>query len=160
LAYSSTYKQSGTELVSSQVSRLLSNAFYRITKDDKTQFNINYRLYDQSQDARNFSQFNFNLSRRFLKDRLNIEADGLYDYGATNNSNNNGFVGNFLIEYNLTPDGRIRLKGFRKTEYDILNERNRNRTGIGLAYKREFNSLSEFFVKSKKSRIPIWKPKL
>ncbi|MEY4875304.1 MAG: hypothetical protein RL708_453 [Bacteroidota bacterium] len=160
LAYNSTYKQSGTELVSSQVSRLLSNAFYRITKDDKTQFNINYRLYDQSQDARNFSQFNFNLSRRFLKDRLNIEADGLYDYGATNNSNNNGFVGNFLIEYNLTPDGRIRLKGFRKTEYDILNERNRNRTGIGLAYKREFNSLSEFFVKSKKSRIPIWKPKL
>ncbi|MEN9523876.1 MAG: hypothetical protein RL065_2253 [Bacteroidota bacterium] len=160
LAYNSTYKQSSTELISSQVSRLLSNAFYRITKDDKTQFNINYKLYDQSQDARNFSQFNINLSRRFLKDRLTIEADGLYDYGATTTNNNNGFVGNFLIEYNLTPDGRIKIKGFRKTEYDVLNERNRNRTGLGLAYKREFNSLSEFFEKSKKTKIPIWKPKL
>ena len=160
LAYNSTYKQSGTELVSSQVSRLLSNAFYRITKDDKTQFNINYRLYDQSIDARNYSQFNFNITRRFFNDRLNIEADGLYDYGATTTNNNNGFVGNFLIEYNLSPDGRIKLKGFRKTEYDVLNERNRNRTGVGLAYKREFNSLSEFFEKSKKTKIPLWKPKL
>jgi hypothetical protein len=160
LAYNSTYKQSGSELVSSQVSRLLNNAFYRITKDDKTQLNFNYRLYDQGLDARNFSQFNFNLSRKFFNDRLNIEAGGIYDYGSVNTTNNNGFIGDFLIEYNLTPDGRIRIKGFRKTEYDILNERNRNRTGLGLAYKREFNSLSEFFIKSKKSKIPIWKPKL
>ncbi|MFM2224483.1 MAG: hypothetical protein RJA07_685 [Bacteroidota bacterium] len=160
LSYNSTYKQSGSELVSSQVSRLLNNAFYRITKDDKTQFNFNYKLYDQSLEARNFSQIDINFSRRFFNDRLNVEAGGIYDYGAVNNTTNNGFVGDFLIEYNLTADGRIKLKGFRKTEYDILNERNRNRTGIGLAYKREFNSLSDFFEKSRKTKIAIWKPKL
>ncbi len=164
LTYGSTYKQSATDLASTQVTRLLNNAFYRITKDDKTQLNLNYRLYDQQNPnpdiasaQRNFSQFNVSITKRFLNDRLTLDVGGVYDYGAVNINNTNGLFGDFNIEYNLTQDGTVRIRGFRKTEYDILYERNRNRTGIGLAYKKEFNHIGELFLSNKKKEKPILK---
>ena len=153
LTYSSTYKQSATDLASTQVSRLLNNAFYTLTKNDKTQFNINYRLYDQSTDVRNVSQFQANITQKFLNDRLTIDVGGIYDYGSVNTANNsNGLAGDFTIEYNIIPDGRLKLKGFRKTEYDILSERNRNRTGLGIAYRKQFDSFKELFESKKKKK--------
>ena len=167
LAYNSTYKQSATDLASTQVTRLLNNAFYNITKNTTTQLNVNYRLYDQNsniesgsiaQSQRNLSQFNVSITKRFLNDRLVLDVGGVYDYGAVSVNNTNGLFGDFNIEYNLTADGTVRIRGFRKTEYDVLYERNRNRTGIGLAYKKEFNRLGELFLRDKK-KASIKEPK-
>ncbi len=143
--FSGVYKNTLTEYASAQVSQRLNDAYYRLTKDDKTQINLNYRLYDPTADLRNFNEWNVNLTRRFLNDRLTFDGGLVYDYGKTETSNSTNFAGDFLLQYNLTPDGRVKLKGFKKTEYDILSERNRNRTGLGLSYRREFNNFSDLW---------------
>jgi hypothetical protein len=147
--FSNTYKATLSELASVQVSKQLNDAYKRLTKDDKTEIGLNYRWYDANALSRNYSEFNFNVSRRFLADRLTIFAGGIFDNGRSTSSASN-LGGDFLIEYNLTPDGRAKIKGYNKTEYDILNERNRNRTGIGLAYRKEFYGLKDLFLKPKK----------
>ena len=144
--FSGVYKNTLTEFASAQVSQRLNDAYYRLTKDDKTQINLNYRLYDPTADLRNFNEWNVNLSRKFFNDRLTFDGGLVYDYGKTETSNSTNFAGDFLLQYNLTPDGRVKLKGFKKTEYDILSERNRNRTGLGLSYRREFNNFSDLWL--------------
>jgi hypothetical protein len=143
--FNSVYKNTLTELASIQVSKRINDAFYRITKDDKTQINLNYRLYDAATDIRNYNEWNVNVSRRFFNDRLTIDGGFVYDYGKTETTNNTNLAGDFLVEYKLTLDGRVKLKGFKKTEYDILSERNKNRTGLGLSYRREFNTFEELW---------------
>ena len=150
--FSGVYKNTLTEFASAQVSQRLNDAYYRLTKDDKTQINLNYRLYDPTADLRNFNEWNVNLSRRFLNDRLTFDGGLVYDYGKTETSNSTNFAGDFLLQYNLTPDGRVKLKGFKKTEYDILSERNRNRTGLGLSYRREFNAFSDLWLALRRKR--------
>lgn len=64
----------------------------------------------------------------------------------------NNIAGNFEIRYNITPDGRIKVKVFRKGEYDIFQERNRNKTGVGIAYRREFDSMKDLAQQYKTKR--------
>jgi hypothetical protein len=49
------------------------------------------------------------------------------------------------MEYLLTPDGRVRINAFSKTDYDAYYLYNRTRSGLGLSYVREYNVLKELF---------------
>jgi hypothetical protein len=46
----------------------------------------------------------------------------------------------------------IKSSNIKKTEYDILSERNRNRTGLGLSYRREFNNFSDLWLALRRKR--------
>ena len=68
-------------------------------------------------------------------------------YGAAQTTqNSNALVGDFQLEYLLTEDGKLRMKG-----YSISNDRNLNRAsqasttqGVGIGYREEFNTWQEF----------------
>ena len=49
------------------------------------------------------------------------------------------------MEYLLSPDGRVRINAFSKTDYDAYILDNRTRSGLGLSYVRDYNRLSELF---------------
>ena len=54
----------------------------------------------------------------------------------------------FSIEYLITKDGRVRVKLFNQSvNSDIIQERNRYKTGVSLSYKREYDKLIELFRK-------------
>ena len=88
------------------------------------------------------------LSSQLLNNRLIINGNLGYrdsQYSSTN------FIGDFDIEYLLTENGNLRLKA-----YNHFNDRNYTmRTalttqGIGVMYKHDFNTWSNFFEFSKK----------
>ena len=58
-------------------------------------------------------------------------------------------IGDFNVEYLMTNDGKLRLKGFSQSNDRNLTQLNQAQTtqGAGLAYREEFNTLSEFFTK-------------
>jgi hypothetical protein len=59
------------------------------------------------------------------------------------------------FEYLITPDGRFRVIGFNRSDADpgdIAGVTRRNRTGIQLSYRRDFDTFEEFFTNEKRRR--------
>ena len=79
--------------------------------------------------------------------RLSINVGGNFDFGNTSTSiaSANNLAGDFSVEYSLTEDGRIRVRAFRDSEYDLFSDAYRNKGGVGLYFKKEFNSFKELF---------------
>ena len=145
-----------TELVSSQLSRYLTDWSSTIVKD--LEFFVNFSSYDNT----NFSEetlekrreLQLALSKRFFNDRLIINVGGNVDFGDSNSGGTTGntsgstfFGGNVSFEYSITKNRRWRMKAFTISDYDSYNtENNRTtRSGVGISYKREFDDFFDLF---------------
>jgi hypothetical protein len=65
------------------------------------------------------------------------------------NANSGQWGGEFLIEYIITKDRRLKIKAYSNTEPDLAGGR-RNKTGVGLSFRKEFDSLGDLLTFGKK----------
>ena len=83
-----------------------------------------------------------------LNGRLIISAGVNLDYNnpyINTGRNVNLFVTpDITAEWLLTQDGRIRLVGFNRTNYDLIGQR--VRTGVSLSYRKDFDRLTQLFA--------------
>ena len=93
------------------------------------------------------------MSYTFLEGRLRVTRDG----GVTNqvaNSNVPGFIGDWTVEYLLTQDGKLRVKMYNRTNYNVINSNIANQsnitTGFSIIHTQTFNELKEIFKRAKK----------
>ena len=98
---------------------------------------------------------NFGLKTTFLKNRLLINFGGNVDYKLLQSSSNSNFLftPDVSFEYLITPDGKFRVVGFNRSEADtgdITQITRRNRTGVLLSYRKDFDTFTEFFSGQKK----------
>jgi TamB, inner membrane protein subunit of TAM complex len=105
---------------------------------------------------------NFGVKTAFLKNRLLLNLGGNVDYklvqGATNSNSNFLFSPDVSFEYLISPEGRLRVIGFNRIDADpsdISGITRRNRTGVQLSYRKEFNSFTEFFTNQKRRAVKI-----
>jgi hypothetical protein len=54
-------------------------------------------------------------------------------------------IGNMSLEYILSEDGRYRLKGFRKSEFENVIDGQTIVSGIALIFTQEFNRFNELW---------------
>jgi hypothetical protein len=90
------------------------------------------------------------LTKRFFNDRVSVDIGGNIDLESEYRSQEdqaNNIAGDFTVEYRITEDGKVRVKVFRETDYDVLIERNRTKTGVGIFYRREFDKVKDLFKK-------------
>lgn len=135
------------EVFSNQFNNLLSQI------DPNLDVTMNYRIGTNS--AIN-NEFEFGFSRQFWNDRILVNANGYTDFG--NNSNepmdpsnqNTDFSGNVSVEMKLNKQGTFKVKGFSRSNDDVLTERQENTQGVGLFYTKDFNRLRELFRKQEK----------
>lgn len=166
-----------SEFISNQLSIYLTDWISRFVTE--VQLDINYRDYQNQLDGTGGGtgggsdpqteyerrrELQLALTKSFFNDRIEIDIGGNFDFGEANtttdtdgdgqadNARTNNIAGDFEIRYNITPDGRIKVKVFRKGEYDIFQERNRNKTGVGIAYKHEFDNMKELVQQFKNKR--------
>lgn len=162
-----------SEFLTSQLSMYASSFFDNMNVKD-LDLNVNFRQYDQGSSTSNsttLSQSQFDtrrelqlaLTKRFLNNRLSINAGGNVDFGdrfqydASTSSyvnNPNTYVtGDFQIDYALTKSGNLKVRAANKIDYDNFNQKNRNKTSIGLAYRQDFDNIYDLFkIKRKKSK--------
>ncbi len=99
---------------------------------------------------------NFGVKTAFLKNRLLVNFGGNVDYRLVSSANSNSnflFTPDVSFEYLISPDGRLRVIGFNRSDADLGDLSGiirRNRTGIQLSYRKEFNSFTEFFINEKR----------
>ena len=101
---------------------------------------------------------NFGLKTAFLNNKLLVNVGGNVDYRLNQQLNSNSnflFTPDVSFEYLISPDGRLRVIGFNRSDADlgdIAGVTRRNRTGVQLSYRKDFDTFPEFFTNQKKKR--------
>ena len=138
-------------VITNQLSKMLS----RISDD--FDIGVNYKPGDQVSQE----EFELALSTQLFDNRLTVSGNvGMtYDRVQKNASN---IVGDVDVSYKITEDGRWVLKAYNHSNVNSwYNYSNYDKTspytqGVGVAYTKEFNSISELFTRTrprKKDRI-------
>jgi hypothetical protein len=135
----------GSTTTSDFVSTQISNWLSEISND--FDIGVNYRPGDQISNQ----EVAVALSTQLFNERLLVSGN----FGVTQASElqyskgQSGLVGDFLLEYMLVEDGKIRLKVFNETNpYETFDQAGSLYTqGVGLIYQEDFNTIDEFFAK-------------
>ncbi|RMB63937.1 translocation/assembly module TamB [Dokdonia sinensis] len=95
------------------------------------------------------TQLDISASKKLLNDRLIVQVGSAVDLEGSSQASGEGapVIGNVSLEYLLTENGRYRLKGFRRNEFESVIDGQLIVTGIALIFNREFNKFSELFRK-------------
>ena len=164
---------SGYNVLSSTIGGVVSNAvsgffnkfLQKYVKNTSLYFDVNTSLGGSATDLQaNVAQLQAAAKSGFiftlLNGRLVISAGVNVDYNnpyITYNKNNNVLITpDITAEFIVTKDGRVRVVGFNRTNYDLLGER--NKTGVNLSYRKDFDHVSELF-KPNKIKAPAIKKK-
>jgi hypothetical protein len=147
-----------SQVFTGRISSELSDALAKLTGDKSLQIALNYNSYNASSsnstdpNSRNEVSFGIkkNLFKGTFKDRLSLEVGSKYDWGKANNTANNASsnfnpVGDFRLQYQFRDGGNVRGYIFRTSSYDVFENSNIARGGVGINWHRSFNKISEFF---------------
>jgi translocation and assembly module TamB len=140
---SATARTSASKLLTQQLNALSG----RYIRGVDIHFDVeSYEEYTETGPAGR-TELQLQVSRRFLDDRLTVEVGGQFDLEGerARDTELSDIAGDIAFEYILTDDGRYRVRGFRKTEYNTLGDGEVIFTGLSLVYIREFNRLMELF---------------
>jgi len=134
---------SSYEIMSAQLTRMLS----QISKD--FDIGVNYRPGDQLTPR----ELELALSTQLFDNRVTIDgAVGMNTYNDA--SQTTQIIGDVLVEVKITEDGRFRFKAFNRTNStgDVLISGYSPYTqGVGVVFRKEFNTLNELFKRKKKN---------
>jgi hypothetical protein len=155
-----TNAQPGTNLATTaarnSVNSILTDQLNNLTgsrvKGMDVQLGVN--TYDQSTGGEVYQRttVDYKVSQRILNDRVNIEAGGSIgvdernpSVGAVSNTN----AAQYAITYDLTKDGRLRLRAFHENAFDLFDGEIIN-NGIAIALTRDFEENSRDREKRRK----------
>lgn len=139
----------GSELLSNRVSSFLNSQFGSVTGVKNMQVGLNYKPANQN----NPEVLDVAVSKQFMDNKITVDGN----FGVSNKTqNSNQVIGDVVVDYKLSTDGRFRLKAFYRS-----NDNARAATaggpytqGTGFFYRVEFDTfdqmLKDFKKKSKK----------
>ena len=129
---------SGT--VSQQINNLLSSFV------NASNWNVGANI-STGDEGWNNAEYEGMLSGRLLNNRLLLNGQ----FGYRDNANaTTSFIGDFDIQYLLTPNGNLAIKMYNQTNDRYFTKSSLNTQGIGLIMKKDFSTWRELFGKSKK----------
>ncbi|MBQ9357496.1 MAG: translocation/assembly module TamB domain-containing protein [Prevotella sp.] len=132
---------SGT--VSSQINQLLT----QIIKNDDWNFGANISTGNEGWHNAEYEGI---VSGRMLNNRLLV--NGQFGYRDNATQANPSFIGDFDIQYLLTPGGSVSLKAYNQTNDRYFTHSSLNTQGIGIILKKDFGRLSELFSHQRRKR--------
>ncbi len=138
---SGSIEKSVSEFISNQVS-------YWISQFDE---NLVIDIDLASLDKEAFNTFQLRMSYSFLNGRLRVTRDGRFTDQATGTTAAS-ILGDWTVEYLLTPDGKLRTKIYNRTNYNTLNPNIKSTTttaGFSLMHTTSFDEIKLLFKRSR-----------
>ena len=139
-------EKSVSEFISNQIS-------YWVTQFDE---NLVVDVDLGSLDDEAFNTFQLRMSYSFLDGRLRVTRDGGFT-DQTSGTNVASILGDWSVEYLLSPDGKLRAKIYNKTNYNSLNPDLKSTTvtaGFSLMHTQSFDEIKNIFKKSRDKNRP------
>jgi hypothetical protein len=126
---------SGT--ISSQINSLLKN----VVNNNNWNFGANISTGDEGW---NNAEYEGLISGRLLNNRLLI--NGQFGYrDRTTTTATPSFIGDFDVQYLLTPSGSLAVKMYNQTNDRYFTRSSLNTQGLGFILKKDFTNLSDLF---------------
>jgi len=105
------------------------------------------------------TELDVRVSKKFMNDRLEVEASGTFDLEGNEkkytNATSQNMYGEFSVIYGLTEEGDYKVRAFRENAYDIFDGEVAY-SGVAFILEKSFNSLKDFIknnkLKKKESR--------
>jgi hypothetical protein len=106
----------------------------------------------QKGDAVAPEQLEVALSTQLFNNRILVNGNfGVGNYKDSEKTSN--IVGDVLVEYKITEDGKLRVRAYNKTNtYDLINDNAPYTQGVGISFKKDFNRFKEIFQRKKKKK--------
>lgn len=142
---SSTARSSGSQILTQQLNRMSDRYIRGIDINFELE---SYEDYTEGQ-AAGRTELQMEVSRNFLDERMRITVSGNIELEDETHRQTGAsdIAGDFSIEYLLTPEGNLIIKGFRNRDYGDLIEGDVTETGISLIFSRSYNRFRELFRK-------------
>ncbi|NNE32814.1 MAG: translocation/assembly module TamB [Winogradskyella sp.] len=100
----------------------------------------------QGETPQDRTQLDIAAQKKLFNDRLTVRVGSEVDIqGSSSTGEATPLIGNVSLEYMLTEDGRYRLKGFRRNEFENVIEGQTVVSGIALIFTQEFNKFEELW---------------
>ena len=136
-----------SEFISSQLSFFVSDFLTGAVEDvdfiSGIDFDVGYNesvdYIDQSQ---NYREWEVHMRNRLFNDRFIVDVGGSYVVDNPIATEAAYFAGDYALEYILTQDRRLKVRFYHRNEETI--EGRKNKTGIGLSYRREFDNFGDW----------------
>jgi len=142
----------GQDVALSSVSKLVSNELNKLADKYLNGFELSFDLGNYTSttadDSSSALELGIGLSKKLFNDRIRISANADVDLNAQSSNTGSNVVGDFVLEYQLTESGTYLLRVFRLNDFDILNDENTARNGVGINYRKVFGNA----LKNKKNK--------
>jgi len=86
------------------------------------------------------TNLDINVSKRFMNNRLQVvvgESFALSGNTSANDPGVNDLAGSYAVIYDLTEDGKIRIKAYRESAWDMIDG-SVEKTGFSIIFEKEF----------------------
>ncbi|WP_018616045.1 translocation/assembly module TamB domain-containing protein [Segetibacter koreensis] len=141
-------RQSVSKILTEQLNKLAGDLIAGVD----ISFDVNSADDYTTGERRDRTDFNVNLSKRLLNDRLKVTVGSNYELEGPQQSKQtaSNVIGNVTIDYNLTQDGRLLLRGYRKNDYEAVVEGYVIETGLKFIISVDYNKFKDIFRKRRR----------
>jgi hypothetical protein len=158
--FESANESSGLSAASrSSASRILTSQLNQLSQKyvKGVDLNLGVNSYDDYSSGKEEgrTQLQVGISKQLFDDKVTVNVGGNVDVEGEKAKQNNAsnIAGNVIIEYKLTDDGRYKLRGFRKNDYENAIEGEIIKTGFGIMYTRNYNKFKQLFSKPSSKEV-------
>jgi translocation and assembly module TamB len=142
-----------SQLARSSVSQLLSGQLNALSESVlggtgvELDFDVDSFQDYQTGAPRDRTQLNVSARRSMMDDRLVVQVGSQMDLEGSSQMEDQStqIIGNVSVEYLLTENGRYRLRGFRRNQFENLVDGQIIITGLSVIFNREFNRFRELW---------------
>ena len=138
-------------LARESVSKILSQQLNNFAGDLIKGFEVDFDL-DASEDyttgqKANKTDLNVGLSKKLLNDRLKVTVGSSFGIEGPEQKNKeaNTIAGDIAAEYQLSKDGRYKVRAYRKNLYQVALQGQVIESGVGFIITLDYNKFSELF---------------
>lgn len=141
-------RESASKILSQQLNNLAGDLIKGVELD----FNLNSTEDYTTGQKQNKTDLNVGLSKTLLNDRLKVTVGSSFGIEGSKQENEkqNTIGGDLSADYQLTKDGRYKVRAYRKNKYQVALQGQVIETGVGFIITIDYNKFKELFQESKK----------
>lgn len=140
-------RQSASKILSQQLNNLAGDLIKGVELDFDLESTDDYTTGQRQ----NRTDLNVGVSKRLLDDRLKVTVGSSFGLEGEQQANQqaNNLAGDISAEYQLTRDGRYRVRAYRKNQYQVALQGQVVETGVAFTITMNYNKFRELFRKSR-----------
>ena len=140
-------RESASKILSQQLNNLAGNLISGV----ELNFDLNTSQDYTTGQLENKTDLSVGVSKKLLNDRLKVTVGSSFGLEGPQQANEttNTIAGDVAVEYQLSKDGRYKLKAYRLNKYQVALQGQVIETGVAFILTLDYNKFKELFQKSK-----------